>query len=209
VTSNISNYLHHYRGEQYQEDFQYDISILAHAVWVMYGFTFAVPLALAVVLRVLLADAAPPVSSKLPTFAELMCLYGYSLVPFVPGFIFSGLVPVNFIQWLVILASTSTSLLFVLRNLAGRILGTSLTQQLSSQPQRATRHEDDLEGDFEFAGAGDAAETVADRNAQVVHSERSKGTSILASVIGIHVLFGLVLKLGFYHPYITDDLPTR
>jgi hypothetical protein len=215
VTSNISNYLHQSRNENYREDFEYDIVILGHAVWVMYGYTFGVPFALAVIFRVLLTGEGGKVSSALPTFAELMCLYGYSLVPYAFGFVLSGILPFNVVQWLVLIGATGASLLFVLRNLAGRIIGTPMSSAISefsaaaSSQQQVPQHEDDLQGDqhsMDFTGtaSGNIDSNPADRNAQMVHHQRAKGTPILGSVIGIHVLFCVILKLGFYHPYATD-----
>lgn len=203
VTSNLANYLHHRKDSSYEEDFDYDITILAHAIWVFYGYVFLIPLALSVVLRVVLAPApnadGTVAPSNMPGWMDLVCLYGYSLVPVFPGLVLSGLLPFSFLQWMILLASTSASLVFVLRNMTATVLGSSLEAALAAgrAKQSVPQHEDDLEG---TEPASPPPGEISDHNVQMVHHQRAKGTPLVGSMIGIHVMLLLILKLGFFHP---------
>ena len=55
---------------------------------------------------------------------ELICLYGYSLVPYLP-MTWLCIVPYGWVQWLVLSVATVLSGMLVLRNVAGSILDTS------------------------------------------------------------------------------------
>ena len=112
VTSNMHGYLH--RDDV--AEFEADISHLVHAMPVLYSFTFLIPLALFLVLRC--------VAIPFP-LVDLVCLYGYSLIPYAPTLLLC-LIPVNFLEWIFLLAATCISCLLILRNVATPILSSDV-----------------------------------------------------------------------------------
>mmetsp|Transcript_20447 Transcript_20447/g.19664 ORF Transcript_20447/g.19664 Transcript_20447/m.19664 type:complete len:349 (-) Transcript_20447:226-1272(-) len=120
LTSNVSKYIHSDNGGAY---FEYDISHLVNAMWVLCSFVVFVPAANFVLFRC--------VGVSCFSFFELVCLYGYSLVAFFPATILC-LLPMTGWDWTVLLLATALSSVLVLRNVAGPIL-----QQLSTQQQKA------------------------------------------------------------------------
>jgi len=112
VISNMHGYLH--RDDV--EEFEADISHLVHAMPVLYSFTFLIPLALFLVLRC--------VAIPFPLM-ELVCLYGYSLIPYAPTLLLC-LIPVNFLEWVFLLVATCVSCLLILRNVATPILSSDV-----------------------------------------------------------------------------------
>ena len=112
VTSNMHGYLH--RDDV--SEFESDINHLVHAMPVIYSYTFLIPVALFLVLRCV----AIPFN-----LMELICLYGYSLVPYAPTLLLC-LIPVNFLEWIVLLAATCVSCLFILRNVSTPILSSDV-----------------------------------------------------------------------------------
>ena len=112
VTSNMHGYLH--RDDV--SEFESDINHLVHAMPVIYSYTFLIPVALFLVLRCV----AIPFN-----LMELICLYGYSLVPYAPTLLLC-LIPVNFLEWVVLLVATCVSCLFILRNVSTPILSSDV-----------------------------------------------------------------------------------
>ena len=112
VTANMHGYLH--RDDV--AEFESDINHLVHAMPVLYAYTFGIPAALFVVLRC--------VAIPFPLM-ELVCLYGYSLVPYAPTLLLC-LIPVNFLEWIFLLAATGMSCLLVLRNVSTPILSSDV-----------------------------------------------------------------------------------
>lgn len=112
VTANMHGYLH--RDDV--EEFESDINHLVHAMPVLYAYTFGIPAALFVVLRCL-AIPFP--------LMELVCLYGYSLVPYAPTLLLC-LIPINFLEWIFLMAATGMSCLLVLRNVSTPILSSDV-----------------------------------------------------------------------------------
>jgi len=141
VTSNIASYFNA------SDDFEYDISHLFRATVVLYSFTFLTPLFYRLIFFWVLNVDMPLV--------DLICLYGYSLVPFLPATVFCA-VPDEPLVWFLLTVATVVSLIFVMRNVAGPVLG-----------------------------GGD-------------QRKRQVGGPVLGSMIGCHICFLLVLKLGFY-----------
>lgn len=142
VTSNMSAYLH----AEEKSSFEYDVSHLFHAMILLYSYTFVLP----VIYYFLFNCLNVPM-----TFMDLLCLYGYSLVPYCITSLFC-VIPDNALVWFLLICSTTISLIFVLRNVVGAVMQGGNTRQGISGP-------------------------------------------ILCSVIGCHVVFLLILKLGFYH----------
>eukprot|EP00563_Minutocellus_polymorphus_P004280 CAMPEP_0181036922 /NCGR_PEP_ID=MMETSP1070-20121207/9126_1 /TAXON_ID=265543 /ORGANISM="Minutocellus polymorphus, Strain NH13" /LENGTH=381 /DNA_ID=CAMNT_0023114603 /DNA_START=38 /DNA_END=1183 /DNA_ORIENTATION=- len=112
VTSNMHGYLH--RDDV--SEFESDINHLVHAMPVLYSYAFLLPVTLFLVLRCM----AIPFN-----LMELICLYGYSLVPYAPTLLLC-LIPVNFLEWIVLLAATCLSCLFILRNVSTPILSSDV-----------------------------------------------------------------------------------
>jgi len=130
VTSNISLYIHHTKknksividegGEAAEEEWDYDINQLLHATWIFYSFTLGIPTLLYFLLRLVGSGNG---SSSLG-LVELICLYGYSLVPYLPVAWFC-IIPYSWVQWLLLSVSTVLSGMLVLRNVAGSIISSS------------------------------------------------------------------------------------
>ena len=165
VTSNMSLYLHHRHaaksilekgGAAAAEEWDYDINQLLHATWILYSFSLGLPTVLYFALSLLGAGALG--------HADLVCLYGYSLVPYLPAAWLCAAASGG-LQWLVLAAATVPSALLVLRNVTRPI----------------------LEGAGGASGAG------------FLGALRGKGAGPILFVVGCHVVFLLVLKLGFYH----------
>ena len=112
VASNMHGYLH--RDDL--EEFEADISHLVHAMPVLYGYAFFLPLAIWLLFRC--------VAIPLPLM-EIVCIYGYSLVFYAPTLLLC-LIPVNSLEWLFLLAATMAACLLVLRNLATPILSSQV-----------------------------------------------------------------------------------
>ena len=108
--------MHGYLHRDDVAEFESDINHLVHAMPVLYAYTFGIPAALFVVLRC--------VAIPFPLM-ELVCLYGYSLVPYAPTLLLC-LIPVNFLEWIFLLAATGMSCLLVLRNVSTPILSSDV-----------------------------------------------------------------------------------
>lgn len=125
VTSNMSLYVHHRHrgslvgagGTAAEEEWDYDINQLLRATWILYSFSFGLPAALCFALG-LTAGGGGGHGLGL---ADLVCLYGYSLVPFLPAS-WLCVVPYGWVKWLVLLAATVASGMLVLRNVVGPIV---------------------------------------------------------------------------------------
>eukprot|EP00586_Coscinodiscus_wailesii_P017791 CAMPEP_0172505610 /NCGR_PEP_ID=MMETSP1066-20121228/187702_1 /TAXON_ID=671091 /ORGANISM="Coscinodiscus wailesii, Strain CCMP2513" /LENGTH=305 /DNA_ID=CAMNT_0013282289 /DNA_START=195 /DNA_END=1112 /DNA_ORIENTATION=- len=143
VTSNMSAYLH----AEEKDAFEYDVSHLFRAMTLLYAYTYLLPLLYYFIFNCL---------SFQMTFMDLVCLYGYSLVPYCPVTLLC-IVPDNFLVWFLLIGATVVSLIFVLRNVVGVVMrGEDVRQKQIAGP-------------------------------------------VLCSIIGCHVVFLLILKLGFYH----------
>jgi protein YIPF1/2 len=66
-------------------------------------------------------------SMKALTLAEWVCLYGYSLVPFLPVAVLS-IIPVGIVSWVLLAAATAVSVLLVVRNVAHPLLANDIGQ---------------------------------------------------------------------------------
>ena len=110
----MHSYLHADSGS-----FEADISHLVHALWVLFSYSFLLPSLWFFVFRCF--------AIQLPLI-ELICLYGYSLVPYYPVTMLC-LIPVAWLEWIFILAGTCVSCLLILRNIAGAVLSSDVSQQ--------------------------------------------------------------------------------
>lgn len=127
VTSNMSLYLHHSRknrmfkssmidegGLAAEEEWEYDVNKLLHAMWILYGYSLGLPAMVYCALGMI-------GNSNNLRLVELICLYGYSLVPYLPV-VWICILPYNWVQWTMLMIATIVSGLFVLRNVVGSIM---------------------------------------------------------------------------------------
>ena len=117
VTSHINNWLTSWLQ---QKTWEYDFQSVVTASSLVYTFAAGVPVGVWFIFRQL-TDA----KLKLIT---LICLYGYSLLTFIPATLLC-LLPSSLITWLALLAASSLSSLFLLRNLAPVILQHAAAQK--------------------------------------------------------------------------------
>lgn len=114
VTANTSKFLQ----TDSLEGFEYDISHLTKAFTIVFFFSFGVPFFLYIMFSCINVDLG---------FTDLNCIYGYSLVPFIPVTILCML-PFVLFEWLILALATAWSGLLVLRNVAGPLIRTGNTQ---------------------------------------------------------------------------------
>eukprot|EP00536_Pseudo-nitzschia_multiseries_P016015 jgi/Psemu1/247244/estExt_Genewise1.C_10000017 len=110
VTANIHSYVH--RNDV--EEFDYDINHLLHAASILVTFAFGLPL-------VLWMTTTCCMSMNTLQLAEWLCLYGYSLVPYMPAVVLS-ILPFSIIAWVTLALATVTSGLMVIRNVAPSLM---------------------------------------------------------------------------------------
>lgn len=122
VTSNAHAYLH----SDSEEEFEYDISHLIRATAVLVPFAFVLPVTNWLLTQFL--------SMNVLGLADWVCIYGYSLVPFIPATILC-LIPVGFLDWIWLFIAFAISVVLVLRNVAGTLMASdTATQQHKSGP---------------------------------------------------------------------------
>ena len=112
VTSNASLYFHHTKKD-ISSEFDYDIDHVLRATSILYAFSFGLPTLLWLVFRVLGVLSLGLV--------DLVCLYGYSLVPFLPACIVC-IAPFHWVAWTALAAAGGASVTLVLKNVTGPIL---------------------------------------------------------------------------------------
>jgi len=110
--------MHMYIHSNNLNDFEYDIRHLVRAMSVLSFFTIGLPVVFFFTFRFFGIQV---------TLIELVCLYGYSLVPYFPAVIMC-LIPWGFFGWLFLLAATGVSVMLVLRNVAGPVLASEISQ---------------------------------------------------------------------------------
>jgi len=135
VSSNMSLYIHHYHQRQIQlsnivdeggvaaeEEWDYDINQLLRATSILYSFSFGLPTVLYLLLRLMGGNSNNSANNL--GLADLICLYGYSLVPYLPV-TWMCILPYNWVQWSILGIATLVSGMLVLRNVVGSILESS------------------------------------------------------------------------------------
>jgi protein YIPF1/2 len=123
VTSNTSKYRKTDSSAEGGVVVEYDITHLASAFSILVFFTFVLPSILYLLLKFGGVAQEQGVSSSMtiPTnLVELISIYGYSLVPYLPATILC-LVPSIMLEWVILVTATILSLLLVLRNIMGSI----------------------------------------------------------------------------------------
>jgi len=106
VTANLHGYAH--RNEV--EEFDYDINHLLHASSILFSFAFGLPV-------ILWLTTTCCMSMPALHLVEWLCLYGYSLVPYMPAVVLS-VIPFSIVAWITLGVATGASCLLVIRNVA-------------------------------------------------------------------------------------------
>jgi len=118
VTSHIFKY---FNGSY--DDFDYKIQHLVTATLITYGFSFGIPFLLYIAFTCFSVDMG---------YAELMSIYGYSLVPYIPACLLSW-IPSHALIWSVLSIASGVSVIFILRNLIGPIMAAEIHQGRSAE----------------------------------------------------------------------------
>lgn len=121
VTANMHNYVH--RNDV--DEFDYDINHLLHAASVLFSFAFLLPTILWVTTQFCMGMQALQL-------VEWLCLYGYSLVPFMPA-VFLSTIPFAIIAWVTLGIATAVSCLMVIRNVAPALMSSSTSSSIGGQ----------------------------------------------------------------------------
>ncbi|GMH49652.1 hypothetical protein TrVE_jg5209 [Triparma verrucosa] len=115
VTSNINQWVH-----STEDDFESDIDSLLNAMWIIYTFSFGIPLISYFALRCLGAIQGI-------NFMILFSLYGYSLTMYIPAALLC-VVPSQAVHWLSLLVASLFSGALIFRNLVGRVMQSEETK---------------------------------------------------------------------------------
>ena len=115
VTSNMHDYLH--RSDI--QVFEYDINHLLHAGSIFSSFAFGLPSVIWVTTKFMKTEAL--------SLVEWQCMYGYSLVPFIPAALLC-VIPLGFLSWIFLAIATVMSCSLVVRNVSAPLLATDSGQ---------------------------------------------------------------------------------
>lgn len=118
VTSNIAAYLH----SDNMDEFEYDIMHLIRALTILSTWAFAIPTLFWVTTQCMSMHALGLV--------DWVCLYGYGMVPYVPATLLC-LIPVELVIWISLGIATGVSAVLILRNVAGPLLASDVSQSKS------------------------------------------------------------------------------
>mmetsp|Transcript_34268 Transcript_34268/g.41360 ORF Transcript_34268/g.41360 Transcript_34268/m.41360 type:complete len:418 (+) Transcript_34268:27-1280(+) len=187
VSSNILQYAHHSSSSHADNNFEYDIQVILHAIWIVYGFAFGLPVFIYACIHCLLPPDSSTGGMSQSTQLSLMdvvCLYGYSFVSYLPAVALCGLIPLGFLAWVLLLFPTIVGCVFVLRNLVGAILG---------RPYQAVGG-----GGGGGGGEGNGADADLELLYATSAERKARGGPILGCIVASHLVFYLVLKLGFF-----------
>jgi Yip1 domain len=118
VASNLSDYLHYQRksGNDPDMQFEYDITHVLHAMYIVFGFSFGVPTGL------WLASTFCMGLSGSVQWDMWVCCYGYSMAPIMAGALVAWWLPFWIWHFLAMTAGVGASCLLVLRNLSTPLL---------------------------------------------------------------------------------------
>jgi hypothetical protein len=112
--------MHDYAHSTDMEEFDYDINHLLHAATMCCGYAFVLPTILWVTTQCCMALNALQL-------VEWVCLYGYSLSPFLPA-VMVCIIPLGIVSWVLLAAATAVSCLLVVRNVAHPLLSSDVGQ---------------------------------------------------------------------------------
>jgi len=110
VTSNINSWFN-----ASAQDFEGDISALLHAFWVIYAFSFGIPIVSWGALKCL-GEGVQGLD-----FMTLLCLFGYSLLPYIPAALVCA-IPITALHWVALFGAMAFSSGLVMRNLIGPVM---------------------------------------------------------------------------------------
>lgn len=116
VTANLHDYAH--RNDV--DEFDYDINHLLHAASICCGYAFVWPTILWVTTQWFM-------SMNALLLVEWVCLYGYSLCPYLPAVVLC-VIPVGIVSWVLLSVATAASCLLVVRNVAHPLLASDAGQ---------------------------------------------------------------------------------
>jgi len=111
------------------EKFQYDLRRIFNSVTAVYVYSIGTPLMVYSAMSCFgiglprandMSGADRSVSNEI-RLPELLCLYGYSLVPWIPAAIFC-MIPYDAADWSVLCVAAGCSLMLILRNLVGPLV---------------------------------------------------------------------------------------
>jgi hypothetical protein len=111
--------MHAYLRKDDVDEFDYDMNHLIHAATVLIGFSFVLPTIFWITSQCMNMQAL--------LLVDWVCLYGYSLTPFLPAVIIC-VTPIGILQWIILAASTVVSGSLVVRNVAAPMLSTDAGQ---------------------------------------------------------------------------------
>jgi hypothetical protein len=103
-----------------QEEFDYDINHLLNAAYICCAFGFVLP-------TILWMTTQCCMGMKALTLAEWVCLYGYSLVPYLPVTLLC-IIPLPVVSWVFLAVATAASCLLVVRNVSHPLLANDVGQ---------------------------------------------------------------------------------
>ncbi|GBG25012.1 Protein YIPF1-like [Hondaea fermentalgiana] len=171
-TSNFASWIDH--DSSSATEWQHDFKVLGLGASFVFGFALAMPFVAWGCFTYL------GVSTANMTFIELACVYGYSISPFLVACVVC-IVPA--LEWPAVILALGWSAVFLLRNLWARI---ATSNDGYVPPMDTESGEQPLQ---------DAGSLLGD---QTSPQGRKLAATLLAGVIGLHVVFAMVLKLKFF-----------
>lgn len=111
--------MHAYLHRDDVEVFEYDINHLLHAGSVFSSFAFVLPAIIWITTKFMNMEAL--------SLVEWECLYGYSLVPYIPAVLLC-VIPIGIFSWAFLIMATLVSCSLVVRNVSAPLLSTDAGQ---------------------------------------------------------------------------------
>jgi len=126
ITANLSDYLHHKRRSNPDEEFEYDINHLLHALWIVFTYSFAVPTVFWLTCQCLGMSGIP--------WAMWVCCYGYSMTSVLLGALVAWWLPYELWHWIVLAVAAAASGLLIVRNLSTPLLAQDAANHAKAAP---------------------------------------------------------------------------
>jgi hypothetical protein len=111
--------MHDYFHRSDIQEFDYDINHLLHAASILMSYSFVLPAILWISTQCLNMQAL--------LLVDWVCLYGYSLVPFMPAVVIC-IIPFGLVSWITLMIATVVSCSLVVRNVAAPLLSSDVGQ---------------------------------------------------------------------------------
>lgn len=105
------------------QEFEYDISHLMRALTILSVWSFFIPTLFWIITQCMGMQS-------LLRLVDWICLYGYSMLPFLPATLLC-LIPVEIVIWISLGIATGISVVLILRNVAGPLLACDVSQSKS------------------------------------------------------------------------------